>query len=133
MTYTMYRVYTLYNMNYTLSNFRQNTRQALNEAEAGQEVLVTRHKTVFKIIVWQREFVTDETSSDIRPDLPAKNEVVLDDGSRAIRIMKAGSPDLTTRPAHPKRPDSHVTVDTCPHGYAKGFCKQDACNRKYAK
>ena len=32
-----------------------------------------------------------------------------------------------------KIPKGIEAVDTCEHGFAKGFCKKDECNRKYAK
>lgn len=37
-------------MEYTVNEFRKNTREALNAAEQGDKVFIVRHKKVFKVV-----------------------------------------------------------------------------------
>lgn len=54
-------------------------------------------------------------------DTPSTPTKQLPDGSTAIVIPF----EKNNRLAEPK------TVEQCPHGYGKGFCKKEECNRKY--
>ena len=68
---------------YNLSEFRKNTRKAFDEAERGEPVYIERYGEDFILISkknWNdtmalksqgvSTLITDEVSSDIRPDVP---------------------------------------------------------------
>lgn len=103
-------------LEYTVAQFRKDTRMILNAVDQGGEVYIKRYDQAYRL--------SPATFS------PAPNEV--HEGTAIGEPPRKVAPEKKSRLAQPKNKEI-APVDSCPHGYAKSFCKKADCNKKYAK
>ncbi len=107
-------------MNYSVTDFRKNIREALNAVESGKLVTIKRHdKTFIVMTMWDynqaiveaakdgvSRLVTDEVSSNIRPDL--KKIADLPDGKIKLVSTPVEPNPFAVVPPRDKTPDTEV-------------------------
>lgn len=114
-------MYTVYMITYNIPEFRKNIRKALNAVDDGEIVAVHRHDTAYLIVPKDKM----KMAMDHFPEsAPQKIRSVSQAREGQMKVVNAAI-DLGQAIA------KHKSVDTCPHGSAKGFCKKADCNKKY--
>lgn len=102
-------------MNYSVAEFRKNIRVALDAVERGELVCIKRHDKTFILLTMSdyneaivsaakdgiSRLVTDEVSSNIRPDIPTpeKNEPVATPPNEFIEALDASEQECCRKKA----------------------------------
>lgn len=113
---TMYKLYNMYMM-YTINEFRKNMRKAFEEVDKGEKVIIKKYDRSYTLESYGKPTAIVEEKQIIAEDRKLQKKEALKkavEADEAIATIFAG-------------------VSTCPHGFAKGFCKKLDCNKKYGK
>lgn len=96
-------------LNYTVAEFRKDMRMVFNAVDMGASVTVERYGKKYLLTK-----LSEPDAFLISPKLVKGNPALAAEVDQKLSKVAGAEPTL------------------CPHGYAKGMCKKDTCNKKYA-
>lgn len=107
-------------LNYTVAQFRKDMRMVFNAVDQGADVTIERYDRQYKLVP-----AFDPTQNILVPPhtdlIPGKSNVKLSEKAmNELKQTKAG------------KGDNKKVTNLCPHGRAKGLCKQQSCNLRFA-
>lgn len=126
-------------MKYTIAEFRKNTREILNAVDQGAEVVITRYDTEYLITGLVSDAEAQEVAKHVTPEMEAgwkQKDKLFKAPKKNIAIgkpIKSKVSDKQLKAAMNKGFGNLLISEDgiCEHGYAKGNCKKENCNRKY--
>ena len=102
----MYKMYTMYMSEYTVKEFRDNVRKALNELDEGGRVTIRRYEKTYRLL-----------STDLKTVKQSGIEVVTLESPKIIKTPVQAKKAVEQLPKESKK-----KVRLCKHGNEIGFC-----------